>query len=426
MSLKALTAVLAGKSIFFFSRILNLGGGFAAPGLYALKIDPGIVEKLSSQIPKQVIITGTNGKTTTSGMLAHLFESEGIKVLRNRTGSNLERGIASTLIVHSSVFGRISEQVAVWEVDEAAFNTLAPKIKPDLIVFLNVYRDQLDRYGEVDSIVNKWIETIKILPPETKLLINGDDGSLEGFYKAAKSVTAFSVPGAGFKGEKKPGQPRKAGFLGTDVKSSLERSNFLFESGKKKFPVELTIAGTYNVDNAVAALAAKSLMGDLPDSGIKGLADFGSAFGRSERFNLNGKDCYIFLIKNPAGATQVMETVIPNLKAGDTLLIALNDNFADGKDVSWIWDIDLEKFEVRSMKYEICVTGTRVYDMALRLKYAGVDEDRIIVEQSLKAALDEMSRGAVGRLFILPTYTAMLELQKVLVKKGVKKHYWKE
>ena len=143
--LKTFAAILLGKTIFSLSRILKLGGGFAAPGLYALKIDPNLVEHLTASIPNQVVITGTNGKTTTSGMLAHLYKSGGEKVLRNKTGSNLERGIASTLINHTSLFGKINETVAIWEIDEAAFNSLATKIKPDLIVFLNVFFRALKR-----------------------------------------------------------------------------------------------------------------------------------------------------------------------------------------------------------------------------------------------------------------------------------------
>ena len=176
--MKTFLAILAGKSIFFLSRFLGLGGGFAAPGLYALKIDPNFINNLTSQIPKQIIITGTNGKTTTSGMLACLFKNSGVKVLRNKTGSNLERGIASTLIIHCSLLGSIREEVAVWEVDEAAFNSVVLKIQPEIVVILNVYRDQLDRYGEIDKIVNNWCNTLSKLDPKTHVLINQDDKNL--------------------------------------------------------------------------------------------------------------------------------------------------------------------------------------------------------------------------------------------------------
>src|SRR3989344_2867188 len=424
--MKTFLAILTGKSIFFLSRFLGLGGGFAAPGLYALKIDPNFINNLTSQIPKQIIITGTNGKTTTSGMLARLFKNEGVKVLRNKTGSNLERGIASTLIKHCSLLGNIREEVAVWEVDEAAFNSVVLKIQPEIVVILNVYRDQLDRYGEVDSIVKKWLETVKKLPSSTKLLINGDDGSLEGFYALENEVEAFSVPETGLKGELKPKKSRKVRFTCIDIKTSLTESAFKFKFDNREIAVSLTIAGAYNVDNAVAALAAKFLAKDLSASDAQSLKDFSSAFGRSEKFTFQEKEGYIFLIKNPAGATQVMETVLPNLKPEDTLLLALNDNFADGTDVSWIWDIELERLKIKDLRLKIFVSGIRAYDMALRLKYAGVDEGRIIVDQDLKAAFGEAVKNRDGKLFILPTYTAMLELQKVLVNKGVKKLYWKE
>lgn len=423
---KTFLAIFTGKSIFFFSRFLGLGGGFAAPGLYALKIDPDLINNLASQIPKQIIITGTNGKTTTSGMLAHIFKTEGVRIIRNRTGSNLERGIASALIKHSSLLGKIKEAVAVWEVDEAAFNSLALKIKPDLVVFLNVYRDQLDRYGEVDNIVNKWLETVKKLPNSTKLLVNGEDGNLEKFFNSGKIVEAFSVPETGSKGESRPRQTRKVRFKGTDVKSSLTQSTFEFKFDNCEIPLTLNIAGGYNVDNAVAALSAKFLMGNLADSEAKSLKDFGSAFGRSERFNFALKDGYIFLIKNPAGATQVIGSVVPNLKPEDTLLIALNDNFADGKDVSWIWDIKLEGLKIKDERLKIFVSGSRAYDMALRLKYAGTEEKNLVIEQDLEKGFNKAVKETEGKLFVLPTYTALMELQRILVKKGIKKEYWKE
>lgn len=422
--MKTAAAIILGKVIFFLSRLLNLGGGFAAPGLYALKIDPDLIQNLSSQIDKQIIITGTNGKTTTSAMLSHLLKTGGAKVIRNRTGSNLERGIASILINHASFFGEIAEKVAVWEVDEAAFNSLALKLKPNLIVFLNVYRDQLDRYGEVDSIVNKWVQTLKKLPSDTKLLINKDDGSLERLFNAGKKYETYSVEGLELRGEKDSTSAKEADFKGTKLNSSLSGSNFTFEYSQEKIPVPISIPGKYNVYNAVAALSAKFLISDLSDTEVQSLKDLSSSFGRSERFNLKGQEGFIFLIKNPVGASQVLETVIPDLSEKETLIMVLNDNFADGKDVSWIWDIDLEKFKMQNAKFKIIVTGTRIYDLALRLKYAGVKEENIKIEQSLDEALKNAPK--TGRIFILPTYTAMLELQKILVRKGIKKHYWRE
>src|SRR3989344_1546685 len=180
--MRKLASIVLGKALFKATRFLNKGGGSAAPGLYALKLNPTLIEDLCSAIPTNIVITGTNGKTTTSKMLAHFAKAENLKVIRNHTGSNLERGIASALV---SNYGK-NFDLGVWETDEAAFNTIAPKINPKIIVFLNVFRDQLDRYGEIDSLVKKWGETLQKLSKNTIVLINGDDANtnkLRGYFK---------------------------------------------------------------------------------------------------------------------------------------------------------------------------------------------------------------------------------------------------
>lgn len=378
-------AVFLGKSISYFSRLFKIGGGTAAPGLYALKIDPDLVSNLVKKIPRNIIITGTNGKTTTSRMVAHFAREAGFKVIRNHTGSNLERGIASTLISNN-----LQTDLGIWELDEAAFNTVTPKIKPDLVVILNVSRDQLDRYGEVDKVVADWCQTLKKLPKSTTLLINKDLSKLKSCF--AGKVLTFGLP--------------------KDIKlNKLESSNFKFLD----LPVRLPLPGIYHVYNAVAALSAANELKLSINKSIQSLKTFKPAFGRVEKFEWG----YIFLIKNPAGATAVIETIAPHIKKEDRLLIALNDDLADGTDVSWIWDIEIQPL---SEIQPIC-SGTRAYDLANRLKYAGLKSD---IEPDLKKAFSKAKNKLKGRLFILPTYTAMLGLQKILTKTGVKPHYWKE
>src|SRR3989338_1277874 len=181
--MRKILAIGTGKLINHITRSLKIGGGSAAPGLYALKIDPEIVTKLSKKIPTNIIITGTNGKTTTARMLAHFAKESGLKVIRNHTGSNLERGIASALIHNSK------GDLGIWEMDEAAFNSVAPKLNPDIVIFLNIFRDQLDRYGEVNTILDKWSETLKKLPKKTLILVNGDDANTAKLVKSSQ----FSV-----------------------------------------------------------------------------------------------------------------------------------------------------------------------------------------------------------------------------------------
>lgn len=416
-------------------RLLNIGGGSAAPGLYALRIDPGLAGKLLKQIPKNIVVTGTNGKTTTSRIIDHFAKNQGKKVIRNATGSNLERGIASALINQSDVFGRIGGiNLGIWELDEAAFNLVAPKIKPDVIVFLNVFRDQLDRYGEIDAVIGKWQETLQKMPKNTRIIINGDDHNLFRLTQGTNGKTvAFGIKEGKIGGEKNLNTHKreKLTIQAENIRANgLEQSTFRVSDGRINHEVSLPLPGVYNIYNFLAAFSATEELGLSHDKAIESLAGFSSAFGRVEKLQLGNKNAYIFLIKNPAGTTEVCKTIAANLQPGDELLVALNDNLADGTDISWIWDAEFEIFQnsprAQSKDDKIYVSGTRAYDLALRLKYAGFEPKALRIQPNLKMALEEAVKGLKGRLFILPTYTALLNLQKILTSKGVKKHYWKE
>ncbi len=393
--MKLFFAILVGKLIALITRTFKIGGGSAAPGYYALKIEPNLVEKLARKIPKNVVITGTNGKTTTARILAHLATESGLKVIRNHTGSNLERGIASSLISNFQfLISNFQCNLGIWEADEFAFNTVVPKIKPDLILFLNVSRDQLDRYGEVDQVVSRWGQTLSKLDPKTTVLIDPSIKKLKDSFK----VKAIAEP--------------------KNIKTNgLDGSEFEFKGLKINIPVP----GLYNIKNCVAALEAATSL-NLPISQLaSSLVSFSPAFGRVEKLPFG----YIFLIKNPAGATQVLETITPQIKPEDRLLFALNDNFADGTDVSWIWDTEFERLVTRDRGPIVC-SGSRAVDLAVRLKYAELLPKQINVIPNLEDALKQARAGLKGTLFILPTYTALLELQSILTKEGVKSHYWKE
>ncbi|MBI2334239.1 DUF1727 domain-containing protein [Candidatus Daviesbacteria bacterium] len=382
--MRLLLAILAGKIIALLTRFFHIGGGSAAPGLYALKIEPKLIEKLIINIPKNIVITGTNGKTTTARILAHIAQEAGLKVIRNHTGSNLERGIASALIADYRL-PTTDYRLGIWELDEAAFNSVVPKIKPDIIIFLNVSRDQLDRYGEVDKIVNDWCDTLSKLDPKTTVLINADEPDLAKLKNCFSNTKEF--------GKKDLKNIKLNGLNGSEFKIK----NLIFK---------INLPGMYHIYDALAAITCAKLL-NLP---VKNLTNFQPAFGRFEKLPFG----YIFLIKNPAGATEVFKTIAPHVKPRDRLLLALNDNIADGTDVSWIWDSEFELLP----KNHTYVSGTRAYDLAVRLKYADL---KAVVEPNLKKALQEARKGLKGSLFIMPTYTAMLELQKIL-----KKRYWEE
>lgn len=427
MNINLLLSLVVGKIILQMSRFFKIGGGSAAPGYYALKIYPKLVSELVKFIPQTIIITGTNGKTTTSRMLAQFATDAGFKVIRNSTGSNLERGIASTLISRSHFpRGEIDVDLAIWELDEAAFNSVVPKLKPDMIVFLNVFRDQLDRYGEIDTVVKKWGETLKKVGSKIKVFINGDDQNLLDLKKSFKGkIQTFGLEEYAIAGEKviKQPQKQKLDFSASNIKTSgLSGTKFTIQSVNSSTDFTLPVPGIYHIYNFLAALVVSQNL-DVPVQVIKkSLQNFSPAFGRVEKLDFG----YIFLIKNPAGATQVLQTLAPQIRKGDRLLIALNDNLADGTDVSWIWDSDFEKLKVKNSKLKVYVSGTRAQDLSLRLKYARFDPKSLIVENDLKKAFNQARKGLKGRLFILPTYTALLELQEILAKQGLKNPYWQE
>lgn len=428
-------AIVLGKIILNLSRIFRIGGGSAAPGLYALKISPDLISNLASQIKTNIVITGTNGKTTTSKFLDHFLKKANVSVLRNSSGSNLERGIASALISKADLFGKIKNaEVGIWELDEAAFNTVAINLKPEIVVVLNVFRDQLDRYGETDTVISRWKETLSKLKSVETIILNGDD------LNTAKLAQDFSgiAKTFGARGYKIVGEAIISGeenenfnYEATDINlKSLEQTDFVVKTKNDRLKVSLPLPGVYHIYDFLASFAVFSQLGYDQKIIPQVISDYSPAFGRVEKINLGQQNSYIFLIKNPAGTTQVLDTITPFLEQSDRLLLALNDNFADGTDVSWIWDANFEELQNssrgKSKDYNIFCSGTRAYDLATRLKYAGCQESNIVVEQNLEIALNKAKDNLDGRLFILPTYTALLELQKLLAKTGHKKHYWKE
>ncbi len=433
---RLILAIWVAKIIGFLTRAFKVGGGSAAPGLYALKFDPDLIHKLASQIPQNVVITGTNGKTTTARILNHLVRSQKVKTLRNSTGSNLERGIASALLSKVNLFGQINEaEIGIWELDEAAFNSVVLKLKPQLIVFLNAFRDQLDRYGEVDSVKNKWRESLLKINWNSHLIINEGDynvATLAELSDENKHLTSsfFKIRGHNMFQEGSivdPLQSDRADFEGKVVKKlglSGNEVELLHPGGK--LLLTLGVPGVYQIYNLLAAFSVYYALNLPLDPVQEAISDFKPAFGRVEEVIISGVKSLIFLIKNPAGANTVFETISEELTQDDVLLAVLNDNFADGKDVSWIWDAEFEQLTNNNRKFTVITSGQRAYDLALRFKYAELSTDRLEINMDLERALDLVLERKPSRLFILPTYTALLELQKILEKRGVKDHYWKD
>ncbi|HLF71379.1 MAG TPA: MurT ligase domain-containing protein [Dehalococcoidia bacterium] len=472
---RTIAAVFASKAAAIATRAVGRGGGTALPGLIALRLDEGIVYSAASRLGKGcVLITGTNGKTTASRLIAATARESGLDVTANTSGSNLMRGLASTLgPIHFDLGYKqySANRLGVFEVDEAVVPAALVALRPRVAVFTNLFRDQLDRYGEVEAVAQRWREALAAAPADLRLVLNADDPAVAGLGEGREHVTYFGVDDKRLDrgrvehaadsltcacggrleydavyygqigawrcptcGRKRPKLDVAASDVdlrdGRSVSFSLRANGQTgpstgLRTGKRpKGPsVELGIGGLYNVYNALAAIAATSAL-ELPnDAAIGALSSTEAAFGRQEWFEVDGRRVELFLGKNPAGLNQVLQTLLLDPKRRTALFI-LNDGIADGRDVSWIWDAD---FDVAASRFETVVTsGRRAAEMALRLKYAGYDEARLTVEPDIAAAIARaVAATPPGEcLTIVPTYTAMLEARALLAQRTGRKAFW--
>ncbi len=436
------------KTALKLSRWLGRGGGSALPGLIAEKIDPGTARKLAQNLRQgSILVTGTNGKTTTTKMLLDILEAGGKRVVTNRSGSNLSRGILSSLIEHANLNGSIDADLGLFEVDEASLPAVARATDPKVIVVLNLFRDQLDRYGELDSTA-KLIGDV-LAASKADIFLNADDplvASLSRYVKNQVRVHFFGVEAANstklahdmasdsnhcpYDGHSLEYSANFFGHIGhyrcplgdfkrpkpaTSIQSYMEGREF--EVGGQS--ITLPLPGLYNAYNALAAIAVGLHAGIGPQKIATAIEQTEAAFGRVEKLELDGREVYLLLIKNPTGFNQVIQTFL--LGKPGALMIAINDNFADGRDVSWLWDVAVE--ELSSTEHTIVASGIRAADMALRLKYAGLDA---AIDSNLKAGLAHVLRASKPgeTVYILPTYTAMLELREILSDQTEMKEFW--
>ncbi|MGM0688218.1 MAG: MurT ligase domain-containing protein [Bacillota bacterium] len=460
--LKLLGGIWAGKKLMVLSRILGRGGT-TLPGRIALKIVPQLSSALTERLAeKSLIVTGTNGKTTTSALISSILKNAGYRCIHNQSGSNMSWGVASALIGAASLTGKIDADFAVMEVDEGAFPGLTKEIRPGGIVLTNIFRDQLDRYGEVDHVRDSIKLGLELQPDNGFEVINADDPSLASIknitgkkrwtYGLALDLPEDTFQNTGRDIKSCPAcneklvytkiyfahlghyhcqvcsykRPEPEVRLVGQISNPKDETILKISLPESELEVKNPLPGTYNLYNVLAAITcAKAL--EIPDTAVvSALESAAPSFGRMELFEIEGKTMIMALIKNPVGANEVLRTILAQTDS-ISLLVAINDKIADGTDVSWLWDVDFDQLCTIKEKFStVTVSGLRALDMAVRFKYAGFNPEQINVEENttkaIKSSLQQTPPG--GRLFILPTYTAMLEMRRILSKSGLAKPYW--
>ena len=394
------------KLISFTCKVLNLGAGSTWAGHFALSLSPTLLRRLEDNLTKgSVLITGTNGKTTTVKMLVSILEEEGGSVVSNPTGANLLNGITSALIADVDFWGRPRSKMGVFEIDEASFPKALEMYDPEVVVVLNLFRDQLDRFGEIDLTTEKIHQALKGLSKDSVVVLNAHNDYINRLGKnLSAKVLYFDIASCSC----------PDGFRGPAY------SHFKFD----RFDFEVPLGGSYTIENALAAITTARSLGVGYEVMQEALRNFKPAFGRQEEFMVEGRKVKILLSKNPEGFNQNIK-ILKSLETIETLLVVLNDNIPDGRDVSWIWDSDPAGL-VKLSKH-IIVSGLRAEDMILRLKYSQREFSIFIdsknrrlrtfqfskdLKKAIRLGLEKTTEGET--FYIMPNYSAMLEIRKIL------------
>ena len=455
MGIRTRLAVLACKTSNAVLRRMGRGGT-NLPGKIALKIDKDILKELSRGV-KVTVVTGTNGKTTTSRMIEQSWIESGISYFANKSGANLLSGVTAEFAVHSSLSGKCRYTHALIEADEAAFKAIGKFVDPNAIVVTNVFRDQLDRYGEVTHTLSK-LRVGAQNSPNAVLCLNADDSLITSLHDDVPNPVIFygistplyeeqvsdlsdapycikckseyqydfvtyghlggyRCPRCGY------ARPKPDICVSKVILSDEERSEVVFRDGETEIPATVNLPGGYNIYNACAAMAAAKAMGlELPKA-AQSLSRFACGFGRMEKFEINGTDVRMILIKNPAGCNQVLSFLTQRTEPF-VFAACLNDRTQDGRDVSWIWDVAFERLtDMGDTLREVYLSGTRAEDMALRFLYAGFPKEKLHVQKDYGALMEEATAHKLP-VFVMPTYTAMLALRGTISKTYGYKQFW--
>ncbi len=455
-------AVIAGKLTSRAIRRLGRGGGTTLPGRVSARLDSRTLEKLSRGLELgSIVVAGTNGKTTTSSLLRTILEASGARVVGNRAGANLVSGLTAAIVADSRLDGAARAQVAVFEVDEASLPAVVSATSPRVIVVTNLFRDQLDRYGELESSAAAISAGLAALPQAAQVVLCADDPAVAYLGRDLRAkVRFFGIDDEALGQDRLPhaadskfcprcGQPFGfsrvyVGHLGhyrcptgdfdrpprdlaadhVDFNGLVSQRLTVSGMGLAGEPIDVPLSGPYNTYNVLAATAAAVSAGVPMPTTRAALAGFRPAFGRLERVDVDGRVLHLMLAKNPAGFNEVLRAS-RTLGGGRRFLVAINDRIADGRDISWIWDVD---FELLRDAERVVLAGDRALDMRIRLKYAGLPTERVEVASGSAAAVDAALRMAADgdEVFVLPTYTAMLELRSEMAGRGYLRQFWED
>jgi len=466
----------AAKAVSAVVRRAGRGGGTSLPGKVLMRVEPHAIARLARRLEHgTVVISATNGKTTTAAMVAAILERTGRALVHNRAGANMAGGVASALAAASLRGGRtVDGDFGLFEVDEFWLGSIVSELEPRALLLSNLFRDQLDRYGELDTIADRWAGVVAGRMAQTRLVLNADDPLVADLARAGAAADTpapptadslddavrplhFGVEDDGLAqselqhasdskhcrrcghaylydvvllahlgryhcpncGARRP----KPAVVARDVElRGIRSAAFTLATPAGDARVELPLPGLYNVYNALGAAALCLSLGVGLADVVAGLGAVAPAFGRAETVELSGRPMSILLVKNPAGANEVLRTLA--LEGGELDLFGvLNDGIADGRDVSWVWDADWEL--LAPLVRRMTCSGTRAAELGLRLKYAGVDPERLSVVEDLADGLDDALASGSGPLYVVPTYTALLELRGLLSRRGAAKEYWR-
>lgn len=457
-------AISAGKLAGASGRFFRFGGGTSLPGMIARRIDPNVLKSVvGASKAKKIVITGSNGKTTTARMTAAIADASGQHVSQNRTGSNMLQGVTSVAVNFADIFGRLDSDVLLFEIDEGTMPLVLPEIEPDVVVITNIFRDQLDRYGELYSVANALNRLLESLPASSTIILNGNDPQVANFGQNAQARRLFFGLEAKDVGTPVPEQSAdiircircqedllyevaymshlgiyrcpncgytlpKLDIAATNIQLAPDGegpTHVTMRTPEGELQFEIPLPGLHNVYNAAAAIGAGLAAGFDMEKVPTALGNIRTAFGRLEKIQAGDQTIYLAFVKNPTSFNLILRLIAQH-PGQKHLLLAASHTIVDGEDFAWLWDVDLE--ELAPDILDAVCSGNKPEELAMRLKYAEVSPDKVQLIEDREAALDAALKnaGPGGTLYIMCSYTPTHELRRIMQKRGWVKHFWEE